>query len=304
LSLLSQVIGAHLYFFALFQGISVSEGAFEILITVVGFLILGIPFWIFNKHRRSIPFWSLCVTFAVYDCLRFVHPPLPGSLIWMYMGATILAILIFASIRDVSLKETQEAFIHIVTDQKLSLVRRSLFILVSSYAGLVAYSVALPRISPPIEIRSIHPAPPAEINFKGKKIILAGLENPLRAAKEEAPQEFEKYVMEGKKIYYQNCFFCHGDALQGRGPFAESFQPRPLPFNKDTIAQLQESFVFWRVAKGGPALPRESTPWSSAMPKWEDFLTEEEIWKVILFLYEHTGIAPRTWEGVHPEDEH
>src|SRR5881398_2783758 len=63
-----------------------------------------------------------------------------------------------------------------------------------------------------------------------------------------------------------------------------------------TIAQLTESFVFWRVAKGGPGLPREGTPWNSAMPKWEDFLTEREIWSVILFLYDQTGWTPRTWE--------
>src|SRR5204863_86451 len=51
-----------------------------------------------------------------------------------------------------------------------------------------------------------------------------------------------------------------------------------------------------RVAKGGPGLPREGTPWNSAMPKWEDFLTEREIWSVILFLYDQTGWTPRTWE--------
>jgi len=32
------------------------------------------------------------------------------------------------------------------------------------------------------------------------------------------------------------------------------------------------------------------------MPKWEDFLTEREIWAVILFLYDQTGWTPRTWE--------
>ena len=63
-----------------------------------------------------------------------------------------------------------------------------------------------------------------------------------------------------------------------------------------TIAQLTESFVFWRVAKGGPGLPREGTPWNSAMPRWEDFLTERQIWAVILFLYDQTGWKPRTWE--------
>jgi len=54
--------------------------------------------------------------------------------------------------------------------------------------------------------------------------------------------------------------------------------------------------VFWRIAKGGPGLPREGAPWNSAMPAWEDILTEEEIWAVIIFLYDQTGAQPRSWE--------
>ena len=55
-------------------------------------------------------------------------------------------------------------------------------------------------------------------------------------------------------------------------------------------------WLFWRIAKGGPGLPNEGAPWDSAMPAWEDFLTEDEIWSVILFLYEQTGHEPRTFE--------
>ena len=32
------------------------------------------------------------------------------------------------------------------------------------------------------------------------------------------------------------------------------------------------------------------------MPAWEDFLTADEIWSVIIFLYRQTGHSPRTWE--------
>ncbi len=32
------------------------------------------------------------------------------------------------------------------------------------------------------------------------------------------------------------------------------------------------------------------------MPRWEAMLSEEERWKVILFLYDYTGFSPRTWE--------
>ena len=96
---------------------------------------------------------------------------------------------------------------------------------------------------------------------------------------------------------YENCFFCHGDALQGKGHFAQGFNPAPADFQASgTIAQLSESYLFWRIAKGGPGLPSESTPWDSAMPVWEDFLTEEEIWQVIAYLYDTTGHEPRVMD--------
>ena len=70
-----------------------------------------------------------------------------------------------------------------------------------------------------------------------------------------------------------------------------------MPFSgNDTIAQLQESYVFWRVVKGGPGLPREGGPSISSMPSWEASLTEEEVWKVILFIYDYTGNTPRSWK--------
>ena len=86
--------------------------------------------------------------------------------------------------------------------------------------------------------------------------------------------------------------------------FAQVFNPIPADFtNSGTLPMLTESFVFWRIAKGGPGLPQEGTPWDSAMPAWENILDENEIWSVILFLYDQTGFLPRTWheEG---EEEH
>ena len=59
---------------------------------------------------------------------------------------------------------------------------------------------------------------------------------------------------------------------------------------------LQSSFLFWRIAKGGPGLPDEGTPWDSAMPAWEKFLSEEDMWSVILFLSDFTGFEPRSKE--------
>ena len=40
------------------------------------------------------------------------------------------------------------------------------------------------------------------------------------------------------------------------------------------------------------------------MPEWERFLSNEEIWQVILFLYSDTGYRPRTFEEGGAEAAH
>jgi len=43
-------------------------------------------------------------------------------------------------------------------------------------------------------------------------------------------------------------------------------------------------------------LPVEGMPWKSAMPRWENELSDEKIWKVIIGEYDGAHQSPRTWE--------
>ena len=36
--------------------------------------------------------------------------------------------------------------------------------------------------------------------------------------------------------------------------------------------------------KGGKGLPERFEPWNSAMPAWEGTLSQEEVWKTILYI--------------------
>jgi len=42
-------------------------------------------------------------------------------------------------------------------------------------------------------------------------------------------------------------------------------------------------------------MPDEGAPGDSVMPEWERFLSNEQMWDAILFLYDHTGYRPRTF---------
>ena len=124
--------------------------------------------------------------------------------------------------------------------------------------------------------------------------------NPFRHYEKDDPEAFKAHVENGRRVYYQNCFYCHGDYLDGQGHFAPYLQPLPANFqDPGIIPNFQESFLFWRVSKGGPGLPAAGTPWDSAMPIWENYLTQDEIWDVILFLSDYTGYQPRTFGEGH-----
>ncbi|HUF27937.1 MAG TPA: cytochrome c [Gemmatimonadaceae bacterium] len=220
--------------------------------------------------------------------------PVPASVMLQYMLTALVGILIYVSDEEGKWRLFRAPIHRTMVDPERRWLRRGLLVLLPVLVGFVTWQQVRPRVAAPIELRSIHPAPPSQITFRGRTIQLTGLENPLRSS-----GSLDEHYATGQSIYYQNCLPCHGDLLDGEGHFGHGFSPRPLPFDAGTIAQLTESFVFWRVAKGGPGLPREGAPWSSAMPAWEDFLTEEEIWAVIIFLYQQSGRTPRTWEAGH-----
>ncbi len=251
------------------------------------------------------PFWqAVGLLILAYAVIVFVVPLLPGSaivpksVVLQYMATVLVGVLIYVSDNEERWAQFKEPVHAVLIEPRLRLVRTVLLGAVTLIVGCITYGQVRTSVSAPPNLRSIHPAPPGEITFRGAAMTLTVLDNPLR----QHAESLAAYTAEGKRIYYQNCLPCHGDHLDGLGHYASGFNPLPANFQDNgTIAQLTESFVFWRVAKGGPGLPREGTPWNSAMPRWEDFLTEREIWSVILFLYDQTGWKPRTWEKSETE---
>jgi hypothetical protein len=271
---------------------------------------MGIPV---NKLLQA----TLLFVFA-YLYFKFrVYPPIPSSVRAIYATMTLIGIFMWVSSTDEAWRSFRRPIIA-VADANTPLTRaiRLIFILLlPPLVWAMGYNNLKPSTDEPIELRTVHPAPPASTKVHGKTFVLQTAASPFRVDDtgkysdmvqnkyqdgnpwdEKAPP-YLQYVREGGQIFFQNCHFCHGDNLNGRGMFAFAFNPIPANFtDPGTIAQLQETFVFWRVSKGGIGLPREGFPWASVMPPWEQHLTTDEIWKVILFEYWHTGYYPRTWD--------
>ena len=246
----------------------------------------------------SILGWSVLLFALAYLLLRYaVSPPIPSSVLGMYLVFIAVAQLIYVSCDASRFDEFTRPLVALIVDPLWLRRRRAVAVALPLLAAVYGYAAARTEIVPPAPQRSIHPAPPSQISFQGKSIDILSVESPFRHLEVEDPAAFREHVAAGKDVYYQNCVFCHGDNLEGDGIFAHGLSPIPANLaDPGTIAQLQESYVFWRIAKGGPGLPAEATPWDSAMPAWEKFLSEDEIWQVTLFLYDFTGTRPRAWE--------
>ncbi|MFZ1058674.1 MAG: c-type cytochrome [Candidatus Rokuibacteriota bacterium] len=243
---------------------------------------------------RSKFFQAVLILVVVFLLFRFgIRPAAPWSVFTLYMFVALIAVLVYVSSNGDSWRSFVAPIRAVVVDDSKLMIRIAVMIVLPLLFGYYAYTQAAAGIEAPAELRAIHPAPPASISFRGKTLDIQGLENPLR--KDAA--NLKKYVAEGAVIYIKNCMYCHGDNLDGNGHFAHVFNPLPANFRHQTLDQLQESFVFWRIAKGGPGLPKESTPWNSVMPSWEDRLSVDDIWKVILYLYDATGLQARSWES-------
>jgi len=242
--------------------------------------------------------WLFAVGAGGFVILSFgVVPPVPSSILGMFMAILVVSLLLYGTSEAGRLEEINGLLSRWLTQKRFLPYVAATALILPGWAGFNAYRQASHGIEPPPSGRTIHPAPPGEIDFRGKKIDLINAENPFRELDVKDKAAFSKHVENGRGIYYQNCVFCHGDNMEGDGIYAHGLDPIPANFqDPTTIAMLQESYLFWRISKGGPGLPDEGTPWLTAMPSWETRLSEEEIWDVILFLYDFTGRKPRSRE--------
>ena len=247
-------------------------------------------------RRANLLAWALAWWVGIYILLRFGFvAPIPSSVISIYMGIVSLAILAYVSSSQQRREDVSSPLVRFMTEKRYTAFLVATVVAIPALAAANVYVQMSAPIQPPLFSRTIHPASPPDITVHDKRIDLNTGEDPFWPLEKSNPEEFRKHVENGRQVYYRNCVFCHGDNLAGTGMFIHGLDPIPtnLP---ETIPLLRDTFLFWRISKGGPGLPEEGGPWDTAMPAWEKFLKEEEIWDVILFLYDHTGTRPRARE--------
>lgn len=259
------------------------------------------------KGFRIRAFWQALIAailaWVVFD--NAFPPVLPKTLMIQYMIITVIGILLYFAYDDKKWAEFKAPLLSTLRDDNKALLRWFFLIATPLLVAWVVFGAVKPSLEAPVELRQVHPAPPAKFKVYNKTFDLATLKNPVRndiletlkTDKEAGWIKYQESVAAGRDVYYQNCFYCHGDLLDGEGQYAQGFNPLPIDFQDPTIIpQLEESFLFWRITTGGPGLPVEGTPWNSAMPVWHEMLAENDVWNVINFIFDYNGQVPRIWD--------
>jgi mono/diheme cytochrome c family protein len=259
-------------------------------------LAVAAVFAVLRFLRVNLLMWAGAWWVGMYVLLRFgFTAPIPSSVVSIYMGIISMAILAYVSSSQERREEISRPLVRFMTEKRYTALLGAAIVAIPALAAANVYVQMSVPVQPPLFSRTVHPASPSEITVHDKKIDLDAGENPFRALETSNPAEFRKHVENGRRVYYRNCVFCHGDNMSANGMFVHGLDPLPTNFH-ETIPLLRETFLFWRISKGGPGLPEEGGPWDTAMPAWEKILKEDEMWEAILFLYDFTGTRPRAKE--------
>jgi mono/diheme cytochrome c family protein len=94
----------------------------------------------------------------------------------------------------------------------------------------------------------------------------------------------------GQVIYERYCHFCHGKKGYGDGPVGIAITPHPADFvNDDKRMSKTDPELFKSITEG---VHRDIGGEEMAMPRWQDILSDQERWDVLIYI-RHLGAEGR-----------
>ena len=111
--------------------------------------------------------------------------PVPDSVLLQYMVTVAIGILLWVSFNEALWKEFKAPLHAAMVEPRQKRTRAVLIFLVPALVGVMAFNSVKPSIAAPPSLRSIHPAPPGQIDFQGSSMELEGVENPFLASQSQ-----------------------------------------------------------------------------------------------------------------------
>lgn len=107
---------------------------------------------------------------------------------------------------------------------------------------------------------------------------------PAQYVGKKAPYKFDDraILMQGKKVYDDNCASCHGTGGKGDGVVAGALNPKPANLaDKAFMQAMPVDCHFYLVMEGVKG---------TGMPPWKGTLKEDDIWKVLIYERSFSGV--------------
>src|SRR5512145_996719 len=136
---------------------------------------MGMPlprFW------QGIGFWAFILLYLKFR----VYPPIPFSVRAMYGTVSLVAVFMWVSSNEEDWKKFKQPILNVLDAQSggNKILRYAYLILLPILIGGFSYNAMKPKSEEPIELRTVHPAPPASTKVHGKTYVLQTSQNPYR----------------------------------------------------------------------------------------------------------------------------
>ncbi len=131
--------------------------------------------------------------------------------------------------------------------------------------------------------------PPAVERWAARTAVIAGVER--RMTRGKNPASGDAAVLDGVRVYRNDCEACHGDTSGVAQPFAKGLYQKPPQFAKNGIEQLPYAYTSWVIRHGIRF---------TGMPAFAPSLSERQIDDVALFLQKMKHLTANerfAWSG-------
>ena len=154
----------------------------ELACFVAGFA--GLSYYAEFNGNGASPVLAGGFLLGVYSpYLKFrVYPPIPFSVRAMYGTVSFVAVFMWVSANEEDWKKFKQPIMNILDAQTglNKLLRYAYLILLPILIGGFSFKTMKPKSEEPIELRTVHPAPPASTKVHGKTYTLQTSQNPYR----------------------------------------------------------------------------------------------------------------------------
>src|SRR4030095_15216072 len=151
------------------------------------FLILSLGVGALYRRSTGRPLHMLIqgtgAWLIAYIVLRYIlSPPIPMSVLSTYMGLITLVIFLYISSTEAGWQETQKPILDKLRGETgiHRGVRAVTLVALPVLIGLGTYNQIKPSVDEPIELRTVHPAPPQNTTVHGNMFTLHTAENRYR----------------------------------------------------------------------------------------------------------------------------